>query len=185
MDLIAHALWAGAAGSGKKNLAGRRIPVGWVVWWTMFPDLLAFGPPVTAALWLRLAGDARDAGAYGGRLPWVHFGLPLYQLGHSLVVFAVVYAVVSVVARRPVLGLLGWLLHILIDIPTHSHSYYATRFLWPLSDYRFDGISWRTPWFLACTYGALAIVYLLLWGTGRLSRPRRSPLGRSDRSASS
>jgi hypothetical protein len=41
--------------------------------------------------------------------------------------------------------MLGWLLHIAIDIPTHSFRYYATRFLWPVSDFRIDGIAWRTP----------------------------------------
>jgi len=184
MDLIAHALWAGAAASSKKNLGGARIPVRWVVWWTMFPDVLAFGPPVAAALWLRLFGEANSSGSYGGHFPRVHFGLPLYQLGHSLVVFAVVYGVVAAVKPRPVVGLLGWLLHILIDIPTHSFGYYATRFLWPLSDYRLDGISWRTPWFLACTYGGLAIVYFLLWKSGRLRRqPWTKPTGAAGQAA--
>jgi membrane-bound metal-dependent hydrolase YbcI (DUF457 family) len=43
-------------------------------------------------------------------------------------------------ARRVVLELLGWLSHVLIDIFTHSFRYYATRFLWPLSDIRFNGL---------------------------------------------
>jgi len=45
---------------------------------------------------------------------------------------------------------------------THSYSYYATRFLWPLSDYSFDGVAWWTPWLLWCTYGSLALVFLLM-----------------------
>jgi hypothetical protein len=46
----------------------------------------------------------------------------------------------------------------------------GTRFLWPVSDYRIDGIPWWTPWFWCCTYAALAIVYFLLWRKGWLTR---------------
>jgi hypothetical protein len=108
----------------------------------------------------------------GGHLPRVGFGVPLYPVGHSLIVFLLVFAVTSLLARRVVLELLGWLSHILIDIFTHSFRYYATRFLWPVSDIRFNGIPWWTPWFWCCTYVALAIVYFLLWKKGWLARAR-------------
>ena len=68
--------------------------------------------------------------------------------------------------------MLGWLLHIVIDIPTHSLRYYATRFLWPVSDYRIDGIAWWTPWLWVTTYGALGVVFFLLWK----SRSNPAPL---------
>ena len=146
----------------------------WFIWWGVFPDVLAFGLPALVGLWVRyVGGTGFEVSMHGGRLPHVHLGLPLYQIGHSLVVFAVVFGVSALVARRPVVGLLGWPLHIVIDMATHSHRYYATRFLWPLSDYGFDGIPWWTPWFHWCTYGALAVVYLLLWRIGWLSRARR------------
>jgi hypothetical protein len=66
-----------------------------------------------------------------------------------------------------VIEMLGWALHILIDIPTHSLRFFATPFLWPLSDYRFNGISWGNRWFMLANYTALAIVYILLWRTSR------------------
>ena len=173
MDIFAHGLWAGAA-AAVGNRAGAKVRVRWFIWWGVFPDVLAFGLPALVGLWLRVAGGAGYEGTmHGGRLPHVHLGLPLYQIGHSLVVFAVVFGVSAIVARRPVVGLLGWPLHIVIDMATHSHRYYATRFLWPLSDYGFDGIPWWTPWFHWCTYGALAVVYLLFWRIGWLSRARR------------
>ncbi|MEK7673653.1 MAG: hypothetical protein AAB371_00450, partial [Patescibacteria group bacterium] len=40
---------------------------------------------------------------------------------------------------------LAWPLHILIDIPTHSVNFYPTHFLWPMSDFFVNGISWATP----------------------------------------
>ncbi len=82
------------------------------------------------------------------------------------------FGVTTILARRIVFELLGWLLHILIDIPTHSFRYYATRFLWPLSDFRIDGIAWWTPWFWGVTYGALVLVYFAIWRKGWLSPPR-------------
>jgi membrane-bound metal-dependent hydrolase YbcI (DUF457 family) len=52
--------------------------------------------------------------------------------------------------------LLGWALHILIDVFTHR-GLFAVKFLWP------DGIRWETPWFLAANFTVLAAIYLLLW----------------------
>ncbi len=95
--------------------------------------------------------------------------LPLYPAGHSQIVFLMVFGITSFLARRIVFEMLGWLLHILIDIPTHSFSYYATRFLWPVSDYHVDGIAWWTPWFWAATYAALGVVWFMLWKRGWIS----------------
>jgi hypothetical protein len=100
--------------------------------------------------------------------------LPLYPAGHSLLIFLLVFGITTAVARRVVLELFGWLLHILIDIPTHSFSYYATRFLWPVSSYRVDGIAWWTPWFWISTYALLAGVYYLFWRKGWLGLVRSS-----------
>jgi hypothetical protein len=140
MEIVAHGFRAAAAAIAGKRSVTPGIRVGWTVWWAAFPDVLAFGPLVAAAVWLRLAGRFDPSGGFD-RSP-VHIGLPLYQAGHSLVVFLVVFGVATVTARRIVFEMLGWLLHILIDIPTHRFSYYATRFLWPLSDYRVPRVRW-------------------------------------------
>jgi hypothetical protein len=169
MEIVAHGLWAAAAAITAKRSARIRVRVAWTVWWAAFPDVLAFGPPVVVGLWLRLAGGLDARSASGRLLPRFHIGLPLYQAGHSLIVFLVVFVLTSILARRVVFELLGWLTHIAIDIPTHSHSCYATRFLWPVSDFRIDGIAWWTPWFWAATYVALAAVYFVLWRKGWLS----------------
>ncbi len=171
MDIVAHGLWAAAAAITARRSIRTSIRVGWTVWWGIFPDVLAFGPSVAAGLWLQVAaGNSGEAG--GHLLPHVHLGLPLYSAVHSLLVFLLVFGMATILARRVVIGLLGWLLHILIDIPTHSLSFYATRFLWPFSTFRLDGIEWWTPWFWISTYAALAAVYFVLWRRGWLS-PRR------------
>ena len=163
MEIVAHGLWAAAAAVAARRSARIRLRLAWTVWWGVFPDVLAFGPSIVAGLWLRLAGGPDAVHRH------VHFGLPLYPAGHSLIVFLLVFGVVSLLARRVVFEMLGWLLHILIDIPTHSLRYYATRFLWPVSGFRVDGVAWWTPWFWVATYVALLAVYILLW------RFRRNP----------
>jgi hypothetical protein len=175
MEIVAHGLWAAAAAITARRATPIHLRLGWTVWWACFPDVLAFGPSIGAGLWLRLAAGPNAGPANGHLLPHVHIGLPLYATGHSLVIFLLVFGVASILALRIVFEMLGWLLHILIDIPTHSLAYHATRFLWPVSAFRIDGIAWWTPWFWAATYVGLLVVYVLMWRRGWLSPVRSSP----------
>jgi membrane-bound metal-dependent hydrolase YbcI (DUF457 family) len=84
----------------------------------------------------------------------------LYSISHSAVVFFAVFSIAFLIFRRPIWELGGWLFHILLDIPTHSYRFYPTPFLWPLSDWKFGGFSWATPWFLVLNYTAIIAVYL-------------------------
>lgn len=165
MEIVAHALWASAAVITAKKRTKMRISLGWTIWWGTFPDVLAFGPSIVFGLWLLLTGSAGSVPAGDPVLPHVHIGPPLYPAAHSLLAFLTMSSLATVLTRRVVFSMLGWLLHIVIDIPTHSLSYYATRFLWPISDYRVDGIAWWTPWLWTATYAALVAVFFLLWKT--------------------
>jgi hypothetical protein len=173
MEIVAHGLWAASAVVAARKKTHVRPHMGWTVWWAAFPDVLAFGLPIVAGLALLAAGKDVQSGHFP---PRVHFGLPLYPAAHSLVVFAAVFGLTCLAWRRVVYSMLGWLMHILIDIPTHSEAYYATHFLWPVSDFRIDGIAWWTPWFWVATYAALAIVYALMWRKGWF---RRETYGRA------
>ena len=165
MDIFAHGLWAAAMATGAKRIPGVRIRTGWTALSGVFPDLFAFSLPAIQEFYLRFTGTASfDHRGAPHHAEWVW---QLYQFSHSLLVFALVFSLVSLLARRPVLELLGWLLHILIDIPSHSLRFFPTPFLWPVSSYQFDGISWANRWFMLSNYSALALAYLLLWGSGR------------------
>ncbi len=167
MEIVAHSLWAAAAVTAVNRSTRMRLRMVPAVWWAVFPDVIAFGPAIAAGLWLRLTGSSSSH---------VHLGVPLYPAAHSLLVFLPAFGLAALLARRIVYEMLGWLLHILIDIPTHSFSYYATRFLWPVSDFRIDGIAWWTPWFWIATYMALAAVYFLMWRK-RWLKPAPAPAG--------
>jgi len=168
MDFVAHSLWAAAAAKAANRRLARPLRVGWAAWWGMFPDLFAFGPQVAVMGWIRLTywaqGIEPEGFGRGARhgIPGFQLSSDLYKISHGLLIFAAVFGLVWLLARRPVWELLAWPLHILMDIPTHTLRFYPTPFLWPLSSYRFGGISWGAPWFIALNYGALITVFVLL-----------------------
>jgi hypothetical protein len=97
-----------------------------------------------------------------GSNAWVvRYASESYNYTHSLIFFLVVLAIVLIARKGKVYWpMFGWLLHILIDIPTHR-GFYETPFLFPLSGFRFThGISWGHPVFMIINYSALILVYL-------------------------
>ena len=174
MDVFAHALWSTAGGIAARRKFHWRIHLGWLAASSVLPDLVVFAFPAAVRIGRFLTGASKALlpDGSGPRFDWA-FGI--YNVTHSAVVWALCFGAVCLVARRPVLELLGWALHIAIDIFTHT-GIFAIKFLWPLSSFHFDGIRWETPWFLALTYVALAAVFLMLWmGTRKATpSPRRA-----------
>lgn len=167
MDIISHGLYGGVA-------FGRRSRVSY--WLAFFfgiaPDLFSFGL-FTGLTFLGLA-DHPDWSS--GRHPdpsaipaYVHL---LYDYTHSFVIFALAFAVVWLVRRRPLYEMLGWALHILVDIPTHSAEFFATPFLWPISDYKVNGHSWGSPEIFIPNVILLASLYLWYF----VIKPRRKKI---------
>ncbi len=179
MDIFAHALWTSAAGITANEKLRKPFRWPWLVLWGVSPDLGAFSPIFILQAWIWLFGDASTTpGLFN---PALREALPvylrpdeLYHYTHSLVIFSAVFALIWLVRRRPVWVMLGWPMHILIDIPSHRAGMYGTPFLWPISSYRFNGISWARPGFMLLNYSALTVVYLalLIW---LLSTRRKSP----------
>jgi len=142
----------GSAGSTRVGGVLRRLP-----------DLASFTVPAVLRIWWRVTGVTTTLLPQPGgpRLDWV-FGL--YNCFHSLLIFGLVFAAAWIIARGPVRELLGWLLHIVIDMLTH-HGWFAIQFLWPVSSVHIDGIPWETGWLLAATYASLAAIFFVLWRT--------------------
>ena len=161
MDVFAHALWSVAGGIAARDRWHWRIHLGWLAAWSVLPDLVAFAIPAAVRIGRFLTGASRTLlpDGSGPRFDWV-FGI--YNFTHSAVVWALCFGVVWLVTGRPMLELLGWGLHIAIDIFTHA-GIFAIKFLWPLSSVHLGGVRWETPWFLALTYLALAAAFLMLW----------------------
>ena len=137
----------------------------------MFPDLFAFTIMFSWLIWGLAFGHLKFADLPGPQsvepspantLPIFRFTRLLYGLSHSAVIFILVFALVWLMQKKPVWELGAWLLHIFIDVPTHTYRFYSTPFLWPISEWKFDGFSWGTPWFMVVNYSAIIIVYFLL-----------------------
>ena len=154
MDILSHGLWGGIA-LGRSN---RRS------FWTAFgfgiaPDLFSFGLVFASGLLLhgfeffRGMGHPPDA----AQIPaYVHH---LYNVTHSLVVFAAVFGLVWLLRGKPLLEMGAWGLHLVMDIFTHSDAFFPTPFLWPVSNAHFDGLPWVNPLIYIPNVLLLAVLY--------------------------
>lgn len=172
MDVFAHGLWGSAAFSAINTKIKKPLNVRWAALFSIFPDFFAFTPMFVWMFWSFASGSLSFADmphpddvepAQRDTLFIFRVTAQLYQFTHSIIIFFIVFAIVHLLLRRPVWEMGAWLLHIFIDIPTHSYEFYPTPFLWPFSGVMVDGISWGVPWFMIVNYASLAIVYFLLF----------------------
>ena len=130
MDILSHGLWGGIV-FGRKSR-----PSFWLAFVIgLAPDLLSFGI-LWAAVILGLANspDFSHGTPPESTIPqYVHH---LYNITHSFVVFLVVFALSWIVTKRPRWEVAAWGLHVLVDVPTHSHAFFATPVLWPIKNGR-------------------------------------------------
>ena len=172
MDIFAHSLWAGAGMSllrRRRPIATRTLALTMAL--AALPDVFHLLP--IFGWWLVGDGSVAVVQAYAIAVPGQEPPLPplvglwshhLHCIAHSAVVAGAVTLLLWAVLRSLWLPLLGWWLHILIDVPTHSADYYAVPVLYPFTERGFDGLAWNTPWFMALNYAALSATGLwLLW----------------------
>jgi len=157
MDYLAHALWTRAVYHEAKH-------PWWGAFWGVFPDTVSWVP----FFFYRIFTSGFSSGRSDLVLPgWMD---SLYGVSHSVVVFAVVVFIIYLVKKRIPIYIWGWLLHIAIDVPTHSANMWPTPFLWPVSDFKFPGISWGTQSFMIANYAILSIVYLYIIWKGKQTK---------------
>jgi LexA-binding, inner membrane-associated putative hydrolase len=168
MDILGHGLWSAAAGRYSNRRVHPPLSIGWAAFWGVFPDLFSFTVPAAVRIWWWLSGATSSLLPQPGG-PQFPFVWHLYNASHSLVPFTAVFGIVWALQRRPPLALLGWALHIVIDIFTHQ-GMFAVQFLWPLSSIAISGVRWENPWFLTANYLALVVVWSML----RLKRKSRA-----------
>lgn len=177
MDVIAHGLWAGAAGvwAARRGARVSKSTLGWMVALALLPDLMQLMPVLAISLWQPQPWDfLRD---YVTARPGMEPTMPtaaavlahhLHCVMHSVVVLGAITAFAWFRRRAWLLPLLGWWLHVFMDIPSHSAEFYPVSIFYPISEWAFDGVAWNTPWLFAANYLALTLVYgLLLFRTRR------------------
>lgn len=139
MDIISHGLWGGLVLGGKK-----RIEFILALVFSILPDIFAEGVMFFLVI-LGLNGMPSLENGHPNIVDFPVYAQNFYNTTHSLFVFLIVFAIVWMLIKKPFWPLAGWGMHILIDIPTHSLELFPTPFLWPISDYRFDGVGWDNP----------------------------------------
>lgn len=170
MDVFAHTLWTNAVFHLKYNQQRKMRYL--AAFFGVAPDLIGFAP-----LFIYMIFSGRLFSGEGFPFTptnWTFgFAENAYNYTHSLVIF-----LFAVVAVNLIINLynrfkdqvnykfwffwpmLGWGLHILIDLPTHP-DFYHTPFLWPFSEYRFTGgVAWSHPTFMIINYGLLICAYI-------------------------
>jgi hypothetical protein len=157
MDIISHALYGGVV-FGRKNY--RDYLMAFLI--GLSPDLFSFGIFSLA----RLMGFEKEVDFSKGHLDASlipQYVDVLYNFTHSLVIFALVFLGVWFFRKKPYWPLGAWVLHILIDIPSHSFAFFPTPFLWPVSDFKIDGIGWGNPIIFFPNVAILVILYAFFW----------------------
>ncbi|MBI2572428.1 hypothetical protein HYV86_01080 [Candidatus Woesearchaeota archaeon] len=160
MDYLAHGAWA-------YILFHKSRRVWWAVFFGMFPDTISWLPYFIYRLFTQPLAGKPDL----MMIPdWVHI---LYGISHSLLlclgIIVITFFIFYKLKKQLPYFILGWPLHIVIDIPTHAQDFLPTPFLWPLSDYVFPGMSWATPWFWILNW--VVILTLLGWIWWKRKRP--------------
>ena len=180
MDILAHALWAGAgiALARRRWIIPTRSLVAIVVL-AVLPDMFHLLP--IAGWWIFGDGSVKALWAYAVAVPGQEPTLPplvelwshhLHCVAHSAIVAGAVTLLLWAARRALWVPLLGWWSHIIIDVFTHSADYYPSPVLYPLTERGFDGLAWNTPWFMVVNYTALVAVGFWLWRARKGRRER-------------
>ena len=152
MDFFAHGFWS--------YIFFNHLKKPWLaVIFGLLPDSISWGLYFIFNL---LTGQLNSGPPIVENIPsWV-FGL--YGLGHSLIISLLVIMVVFLIVKKTPYFMLAWPIAIIIDIFTHTREFLPTPFLWPLSEWKFPGISWGTWQFMLLNYSLIIIglIYIFL-----------------------
>lgn len=162
MDVISHWLWGMAATRGKVSwkVAG---PMG------VLPDLVAFIPASIYTMANGLERVSVDDDTVTSDMPAIAWDI--YQWSHSFTIVAILYLSAFLILknrgcenshRMSFFFVLPWIIHILTDIPGHTIHFFPTPFLYPFSEFMFDGVRWSTPWFFFTNVALLAGWWFLI-----------------------
>ncbi|HEY0221145.1 MAG TPA: hypothetical protein VGC58_02905 [Candidatus Paceibacterota bacterium] len=141
MDILSHGLYGGVA-FGKRSKRDYIISFLFGVG----PDLFSFGILFVSIIlgFSDMSFGKIEPPNYPVIPEYVHH---LYNLTHSLVLYGIFFATLWFLGKKSFSKLtLGWPLHILVDIPTHSSAFFPTPFLWPASSFYINGIPWSEPY---------------------------------------
>lgn len=158
MDIISHGLWAGVVyrAVGPKK---RRLSLWLFIFWSVFPDIFWGGLPFVWGIVNFFHPLGIDS-----YLRIYSLGFGLYNFSHSAVIMLLAFSLVYAVKKRPPWEMLGWILHVGIDMFTHVSTFLPTPIFYPISNWTFSlGFSWEEPWFIILNWTGIFIAYAFLF----------------------
>lgn len=154
MDIISHGLWA--------NLVFKELPAGQkglAVFFGMAPDLISFSL-MTFKHFIRRTMHYTEPPL--SAIP--KHAYKLYNITHSLVIWLGIFFLLKILGLAwLMLAFCGWGFHILLDIFTHTKTFFPTPIFWPFSNFSFSGINWANKWFMLFNYAVLLFMYLVFY----------------------
>ena len=150
MDTISHALWG-------KGLFGYRKYRYLSFVFGAIPDLLSFGIYFLFNLILNPSTIKFGKPNLSEIPEWV---FSLYNFSHSLIISIIFILIVYKINREISFTMLAWPFHILLDLLTHSIDFFPTPILWPISDYRFDGIPWSNSYIMITNIIFIFLIFI-------------------------
>ncbi len=154
MDTISHGLWAILLVKGIFNKSKL-----WLAFlFGILPDVFSFGL-------FFLENIIFGARQFGTPVPssipsYISF---LYNITHSLVLAFIVFLLIYIFKRKIYVWMLGWPLHILVDIPTHAKEFFPTPFLYPISNFVIGGVNWINPYVFFTNWFLIALFFILIY----------------------
>ena len=134
MDTLSHALWG-------KGLFGYRKYRWYSFLFGALPDLFSFGIYFIHSIFF--SSSPVMGRPTRSEIPeWVY---SLYDISHSLVIASIIIFIAYKISKEFAFPMLAWPAHIILDFFTHSIEFFPTPILWPISDFKFDGIPWSNP----------------------------------------
>jgi hypothetical protein len=162
MDIITHVLWG--------LIVFHKLDNYWiVVIMSIFPDVVSFAFPYIQVLyskkvrknffsglkklWMK-KGDMTADEMFGGMPKIVR---QIYNITHSMPLIGSIFLIVYLISPQSSYYVLPWLLHVIIDIPSHSKDNFSTQFLYPFSKFSIDGFPSTRPLFQIINYGLIVL----------------------------
>jgi len=147
MDTPAHFFWTYLAFFRNKALRLALL-------FAILPDILSWGILMISSWFTGIGFDHNLS-----LIP--KWAFTLYGITHSIFVFTAVFLLLWMITKKVPIYAFAWLMHIIMDIPTHSKEFLGTPFLWPVSDWLFPGLSWGTPAFMMTNYTVIILLMIL------------------------
>lgn len=167
MDILSHGLWGGVALGRKKR---KDFIIAFIL--SVLPDVFAEGV-MFLLIYLGVNNMPGMEHGHPNITEFPTYAQNFYNATHSLIIFSAVFILIWVLRKKPYWLLAAWAFHILLDIPTHSYELFPTPFLWPISDFKVDGIPWRSSIIMIPNIILLVIVYSFWFYKSKLYRFKR------------